>query len=152
MKTVIIYYSKHHGNTKKLLDAICEREDVELIDASAAEDDDIHDYDLIGFASGIYFGKFHKSVIKFAERNLPEDKKVFFIYTCGSKKKSYTKLIRQAAEKKNANILGTYGCRGYDTFGPFKLVGGLAVGHPNRAETAGASAFYRKVKEKAKIE
>ena len=24
MKTAIVYYSQHHGNTKKLLDAICD--------------------------------------------------------------------------------------------------------------------------------
>ena len=28
--TVIVYASKHHGNTKKLLEAIAEQEDVEL--------------------------------------------------------------------------------------------------------------------------
>ena len=29
--TVIVYASKHHGNTKKLLEAIAEQEDVELL-------------------------------------------------------------------------------------------------------------------------
>ena len=28
MKTAIVYYSQHHGNTKKLLDAIAEKHDV----------------------------------------------------------------------------------------------------------------------------
>ena len=32
MKTAIVYYSQHHGNTKKLLDAIAEKHDVTLID------------------------------------------------------------------------------------------------------------------------
>jgi hypothetical protein len=37
MTTAIIYYSKHHGNTKRLLDA------------------DLSSFDRIGLASGIYF-------------------------------------------------------------------------------------------------
>ena len=36
MKTAIVYYSKHHGNTKKLLDAIVAAADVDLIDVTAA--------------------------------------------------------------------------------------------------------------------
>ena len=32
MKTAIAYYSKHHGNTKKLLDAIAAADEIDLID------------------------------------------------------------------------------------------------------------------------
>ena len=31
MKTAIVYYSQHHGNTKKLVDAIAAKHDVTLI-------------------------------------------------------------------------------------------------------------------------
>ena len=34
MKTAIVYYSKHHGNTKKLLDAIAAENEVTLIDVT----------------------------------------------------------------------------------------------------------------------
>ena len=34
-------------------------------------------------------------------------------------------------------------CLGYDTFGPFKLVGGIAKGHPTEAEIKGAVEFYQ---------
>ena len=34
MKTAIVFYSRHHGNTKKLLDAIAEKYPVTLIDAT----------------------------------------------------------------------------------------------------------------------
>ena len=33
--TVIAYASTHHGNTKELLEAIAEQEDVELLDIAA---------------------------------------------------------------------------------------------------------------------
>jgi len=41
--------------------------------------------------------------------------------------------------------MGSYGCRGYDTYGPFKLVGGIAKGHPTEEEIDGAVAFYNKI-------
>ena len=84
MKTAIVYYSQHHGNTKKLLDAIAEKHDVTLIDVVRDKDVDISEYDRIGLASGIYFSAFAKQIIAFAEEKLPENKEVFFIATCGA--------------------------------------------------------------------
>lgn len=142
MKTAIIYFSKHHGNTKKVVDAIAKGNDVTLIDAAGAGNENLTEYDLIGFASGIYYSKFHKSVLKLAENNLPENKKVFFIYTYGAEKEGYTKAIKEAALKKSAHIVGEYGCYGFNTFGPFKLIGGIAKGHPDNKELDDAAEFY----------
>ena len=92
MKTAIIYCSRHHGNTKQVLDAIAGAAgNVTLIDAQAPAETDLSGYDLIGFASGIYFSKFHKTVLAFAQEHLPENKPVFFLYTCGAEKSGYTK-------------------------------------------------------------
>lgn len=143
MKAAIVFYSKHHGNTKKLLDEIAKSGDVTLIDASAVSDADLSGYELIGFASGIYFGKMNEKVIEFARKCLPENKKVFFIFTCGSMGKSYTKSIKDIAVSKSADILGEYGCRGFDTYGPFKLVGGIAKGHPDDKDISGAAEFFK---------
>ena len=53
--------------------------------------------------------------------------------------------IREIAEKKHCRELGAYHCLGFDTFGPFKLVGGIAKGHPTEEEIAGATKFYREL-------
>ena len=58
MKTAIVYYSKHHGNTKKLLDAIAGENEVTLIDVTAQPAADLTGYERIGFASGIYYNSF----------------------------------------------------------------------------------------------
>lgn len=145
MKTAIVYYSKHHGNTRKVLDAIAERYDVTLIDATAQSAADLSEYDMVGFASGIYYSKFHKTVLQFAENNLPEGKKVFFLYTFGAEKKGYTAAITAAVAGKKAQILGEYGCFGFNTFGPFKLIGGIAKGHPDTDDLAKAVAFYEQL-------
>ena len=145
MKVLIIYHSEHHGNTKKVLEAIAQQEDVTLLKASDSSSLDWSDFDLIGFASGIYYQKFHKDILDSAENNLPTGKKVFFLYTCGVKRNSYTDAIRQVAEAKKAQILGSYGCLGFDTFGPFKLVGGIAKGHPDDKDISAAMDFLRKI-------
>jgi len=145
MKVLIIYHSEHHGNTKKLVESIAEQGDVSLLNVSDSSSLDWSDFDLIGFASGIYYQKFHKDILNSAENNLPTGKKVFFLYTCGVKRNSYTDAIRQVAEAKKAQILGSYGCLGFDTFGPFKLVGGIAKGHPDDKDISAAMDFLRKI-------
>lgn len=144
MKTAIIYYSKHHENTKKVLDAIksASSDDITFIDVTTQDSANLEEYDAIGFASGIYYSKFEKRVLAFAQNHLPEGKDVFFIYTFGAKKEGYTKSIREAVAGKNANIIGEYGCLGFNTYGPFKIIGGIAKNHPNADEINDAIAFY----------
>lgn len=148
-RTAICYYSQHHGNTKKLLDAICKSDpEVVLIDIAkgAATDGpaDLEGYDRIGFASGIYYSGFAKQLLAYLRDRLPEGKDVFFLYTAGAGRNDrFVREISGAAKEKKARILGTYGCSGYDTFGPFKLVGGLKKGHPDAKEIGEAVQFYR---------
>ena len=143
MKTAIVYYSKHHGNTKKLLDAIAAEHEVTLIDVTVQPDADLSAYDRIGFASGIYYNAFAKQITAFMQKKLPEGKQVFYIYTHGAPSGSFLKGVREIAEEKKCTETGAYGCRGFDTFGPFRLLGGIAKGHPTAEELAGAAAFYR---------
>ena len=145
MKTAICYYSRHHGNTLKVLEVMARGNDINLIDVTARTAVHLEEYDCIGFASGIYYSKFQKSVLDFAGQYLPEGKDVFFVYTCGSMGKGYTKAIAEAAAAKKAHILGEYGCRGFDTFGPFKLVGGIAKGHPDADDLQKARDFYQSI-------
>lgn len=70
-KTAIVYYSQHHGNTKKVLDAIADYDnDVTLVDVTEKHEVDLTGYDRIGFASGIYFGKVAEQLHNFAKRSL----------------------------------------------------------------------------------
>ena len=144
MSTAIVYYSKHHGNTKKLLDAIAaEDAAVTLIDVTEQPDADLSPYDRIGLASGIYFSSFAKQIISFAEAHLPESRDVFYIYTHGAPVGGFLRGIRAAAKKKNCREIGKYHCHGFDTFGPFGKIGGIAKGHPDGKDLAKAVAFYR---------
>ena len=142
MKCCIAYASTHHGNTKKVVDAIAKEFDVDVIDVTATHEKDLSDYDLIGFASGIYFSSFAKQVLSFASVNLPAQKPVFFIATCGSPRKNYFDEIKGIAKSRGCADLGSYLCCGFDTYGPFKIIGGLKKGHPTEKEIQDAVDFY----------
>lgn len=145
MKTAIVYYSKHHENTKKLLDAIAKENEVTLIDVTQNPPTDLSGYDRIGFASGIYYSSFQKLLLSYAKEYLPENIETFFLYTYGAEKKGYTKAITEAVKKHNAKILGEFGCFGFNTFGPFKLIGGIAKGHPDTTDIDNVLSFYKRL-------
>ena len=144
MKTAIVYASVHHKNTEKVVKAIAEKHpEIELIDATKTILKDLASYDLIGFASGIFYGKFHKSLLSFITENLPLRKKVFVMYTCGSDRaETYLKDIKDLIKSKECTLTAAYSCLAYDTFGPFKLIGGINKGHPNEADLQKAVDFY----------
>ena len=143
MKTAICYYSRHHGNTRKVLEAMAGEGNVDLINVTTRQVVRLEEYDCIGFASGIYYGSFHQSVVDFARQYLPQGKPVFFVSTSGSGRGDGTAELRKIAREKGCPVLGRFSCRGYDTFGPFKLVGGLSKGHPDAQDLEQARRFYR---------
>ncbi len=141
MKSIIVYASVHHGNTRKIVDAIAEKYGIETLNALETGEKDLSGYDLIGFASGIYAGRFHKSITEFAKNNLPDGKKIFYIMT-SAMGKDFSNSMGPAVEGKNAKVVGTFSCHGYNTFGPFKLVGGTSKGHPDEQDIRAALDFY----------
>ena len=144
-KTVIVYASKHHGNTFKLIKAISDKYEIEIIDAMKETHVDLQEYDIVGFASGIDFGKFYLEIESFARENLPFQKEVFFLYTCAMDREGFTDSIKEIALKKDAAILGEYGCRGYNTYGPWKIIGGMNKSHPTENEIQECVNFYEKL-------
>lgn len=70
MKSVIIYASTHHGNTKKVVEAISKECGVDLVDATKVPEKDLSGYDAIGFASGIYASKISSVCTEFCIRQL----------------------------------------------------------------------------------
>lgn len=146
MKSVIIVASVHHGNTRKVVDAIANEFDIDVIDATKVKEIELSGYDLIGFASGVYGFNLHQSIINFASANLPVNKKIFLL-TTSAMNKDFSQSFMQAIKDKNATVVGKFSCHGYNTFGPFKLVGGTSKGHPNDKDTANAIEFYKKLIE-----
>lgn len=145
MKTAICYYSRHHGNTLKVAQAMALEGEVDLIDVTTRQAIRLEGYDCIGLASGIYGFEFQKAVVEFARQYLPNGKPVFFLYTYGGAKGTGAKAVAEVAREKDCPILGEFSCKGFDTFGPFKMIGGIAKGHPDREDLENARAFYREM-------
>lgn len=147
LKTVILYRSKHHGNTKKLVDAIVEAyPEVDTIDIASLgknEYPDISGYHLIGAASGIYYGQMDKDLKRVLDHVLSPQDQVFGLMTFGGKEKWNGRDLAAVCQVKFANLQTMYGCVGYDTFGPFRLIGGMNKGRPNAEDIQGAVDFYR---------
>ena len=109
MKSIIVYVSTHHGNTRKVAEAIAAECGVELLDAMEVKEKDLSCYDLIGFASGIYAARFHPAVMEFARANLPQDKKIFYLMT-SAMNRDFSKSMKDAVRGKNATVAGSFHC------------------------------------------
>ncbi len=151
MKSVIIYASYHHNNTRKIAEVIGEKLNAKFIPANQAAHTDITEADLIGFGSGIYYSRFHKSLLNFI-KNLPvqENKKSFLFSTAGMKKNILFNRGHKSAKKilknKGFKIIGEFDCPGYDTNSFLKAVGGINKGRPDRRDLENAENFAEEIK------
>lgn len=145
MKTLIVYKSIHHGNTKKIALAMAEVLKAETAEADKVTPEKLADFNLIGFGSGIYGWKHHASLLKLAESLMPTAKNGFIFSTRGAGAKGHGALRRRLI-KKGFKILDEFTCKGWDTFGPFKLTGGINRGRPNEDDIEKAKTFARKIK------
>ena len=144
LRSLIVYGSHHHGNTKKLAAHLAACYDITLINAEETDAIPFASYDLIGFASGMDFGGFYPSVIRLALM-LPPGKMVYSFYTCARDQAAYGLQIREIAEAAGCHFLGKFGCKGYNTYGPLKLIGGMNRHHPDSTDLQAASSFYEQI-------
>jgi len=146
MKNLIVYESIHHGNTEKIGKAMAECLNAELIKSDDVNVNNLMDYDLIGFGSGIYYGKFHKNILDLIDKlpNFP-NKKAFVFSTSGIGKIEYNNPVEQKLKGKDYKVIGSFACNGYDTFGPFKIIGGISKDRPNNNDIQKAKEFAEKL-------
>ena len=142
MKTVIAYESKNHQSVLKLVKAIEEKYAVTLIDVTETRSANLMEYDLIGFASEIEDDGFYRDIASFAANWMPREKKIFFLYTCGSDRPEYCEEIEGTAHFKNCEVVGKYCCPGQENIGGFKLFGNKNRTHPNEEEIEAALKFF----------
>ena len=146
MKTIILYASTHHGNTRKIVERMAKQMGAKTVDVVKEGIPDISPYKLIGLASGVYFGGFHETLVKFAqEAEFTPEQRVFLADTCGIGWKDYTGNIRRLLESRGVTCQGRFQCRGYDTYGPWKLIGGIARKHPDETDLRKAELFAKRM-------
>ena len=70
MKTLIVVYSYHHNNTQKVAEAFAKVLDAEIKTPQQTDPEELQNYDLVGFGSGIDSGKNYKELLDFAQSYL----------------------------------------------------------------------------------
>jgi len=141
MKSLVVYISVEHGNTEKVARAIAE---VIGADLKAVKDVDLgtlSDYQMIGVGSGIFKGKFHVGLLKFVNDLPPSRSQAFIFSTSGYGTDQYHDEIRKTLEGKGYRVIGDFACKGWDTYGPFKLTGGINKKRPNEEDLMAAKEF-----------
>ena len=149
MKILIIVKSKHNDNTLKIAEAMSEAAPVTVTDLENVKYYKLDEYDIIGFGSGIYFGKHDKEILNFVKTLNNEPAFSFVFSTSGSKnfQKNNRTLIK-LLESKNKTVLGSFGCQGYDKFFIFALLGGINKDRPNIDDFDAAQQFVQDIIEK----
>lgn len=148
MKSLIIYQSVHHQNTQKIAEVMAKTLEARINKPSEIRTEELSNYDLIGFGSGIYFWQHHRNLISFIKK-LPkfENKKAFIFSTSGLRlgKKILHLPLKELLSKKGFMVVGQFNCPGFDTFGPFKLFGGFNRNRPNEKDLEKAKQFAKKL-------
>jgi flavodoxin len=146
MKALMIYVSVHHGNTEKVARVMANVLDADLLQVQQVDASMLERYDLIGFGSGIYFGKHHQGLLDFAD-SLPvlRNRRAFIFSTSGLRRipfvHDFDKPLRKRLQRKGFDIIGEFSCRGLDTYRATKLVGGINKGRPNAEDLKQAEDF-----------
>jgi len=153
---IIVYASVHHGNTRMVAEAMAGAIDSKAIEVGPTASEAVNGAGLLGLGAGAFFGSHHKSLLAFAEQ-LPSGGhvKAFIFSTSGTglrlaklAGRDYHKRLRDILCDKGIPILGEFDCKGYDTYGLWGRLGGIAKGHPNAKELEAARAFARETFER----
>lgn len=88
-KAVIFLYSYHHGNTRKIANAIAPKINAIIMDIDKTDNALLEGYDLIGFGSGINGGKHYQLMLDFVEKLPSVQNKKAFIFSFDMVDKTY---------------------------------------------------------------
>jgi len=145
MKIAVLYASVHHHNTARVIARLKKTITADFYNVTAGESPNIGVYDLVVLASGIYFGTLHKALVRRIEAGELAGKPVAVVYTYGAHYINYGRRAGRLLEAHGARYLGAARCRGYDTYGLLRRIGGIAKGHPNAADLERVSRQLREL-------
>jgi flavodoxin len=113
--------------------------------------EELQKYSLIGFGSGIYGAKHHKSLLDLADK-LPNvnNKKAFIFSTSAIMGKDKVaedhSTLRKKLEAKGYMIVDEFACKGFNTNSFMKYLGGMNKGRPNAEDLINAENFANNLK------
>jgi len=159
LRSLVVVFSYHHNNTEKIANVCANVLGAEVKTPQQVKAEEIAEYDLVGFGSGIYAATFDASVIDIVDR-LPYavGKKAFIFSTYGAPAfvadrkfiENNHAHIREKLKAKGYSVIGEFGCAGWNTNSFLKYFGGLNKGKPDTGDLMNAEAFSRDMMEKAR--
>ncbi len=88
-----------------------------MLEVSDVQPGLLEQYEIIGFWSGIYFGKHHEKLFELLDTVNLSGKNVFLFSTSGTGSVKYKKKLADALVSKGAVVKSSFVCKGYDTYG-----------------------------------
>jgi flavodoxin len=150
VESLLVLFSYHHQNTEKIARVFAKVLDAQIKTPQQIKPEELLDYDLIGFGSGIYSAKHHESLLELADK-LPQvnNRKAFIFSTSGitgevKAAKDHSKL-REKLQSKGYIIVDEFQCKGFNTNSFLKLFGGINKGRPNAEDLKHAEEFAQKL-------
>jgi flavodoxin len=154
MRSLLVVFSYHHKSTEKIANAIAKILDAQIRTPQQIRHEELQEYDLVGFGSGIYDGKHHQLLLDLADQ-LPKtaNRKAFLFSTCGVPVFGMTKELiaknhsplREKLQSKGYLIVDEFGCAGFNTNSFLTLFGGINKGRPNAEDLEHAEEFAQKL-------
>jgi len=153
IKTLLIVYSYHHNNTLKIARKISPILNADIKSPLETDPDNLSDYTLIGFGSGIYSAKHHDTLLSLADTLPPVYQKPAFLFSTAaligeSKTRNDHHLLREKLEDKGYVIIGDFCCKGFNTNSFLKYFGGMNKGRPNDQDVRDAEEFAHQMKRR----
>ena len=151
MKSLLVLFSYHHNNTEKIANVFAKVLDAQIKAPQQIDPEELQDYGLIGFGSGIYDAKHHEALLDFADRLLQvTDGKAFIFSTGGITGKDKAaedhSVLREKLLSKGYTIIDEFQCVGFNTNSFLKLFGGMNKGRPNAEDLKHAEEFAQNLK------
>ncbi len=157
MKSLIVCFSFHHNNTLKVAEAMAKVLNAEIKTPQQTSPEELQQFDLVGFGSGIFDEKHHESLLELADK-LPQviDKKAFIFSTSfvsvdshvfGSVSGKFHTALREKLQSKGYTVVGEFNCKGFNTNRIYGRFGGMNKGRPNAEDLKYAEEFASKLKE-----
>ena len=153
MKSLLILYSYHHNNTEKIAKVFAKVLDAQIKSPQQINPEELQEYDLIGFGSGIYGAKHHEFLLDLSD-TLPQvtNRKAFIFSTSAMMGKAKVaedhSLLREKLQSKGYTIVDEFACKGFNTNSFMKYFGGMNKGRPNAEDLKHAEKFVQDLKKK----
>lgn len=150
MKSLIVFYSFHHNNTEKIANVFAKVLHAEIKKPQEVKPEEIQEYDLVGFGSGIYGEKHHEEILDLADKLPPVTNKKAFIFSTSALIDNATKhkTLKKKLESKGYMIADEFSCKGFNTNSFMKYFGGMNKGRPNAKDIKNAEEFAQNLLKK----